>query len=91
MTPVSVAFGVNADGRAVAEALIANLAEAESLLAQARAAGSELAWAHGTADLSPPGFRGSWGYRRLEGRSRSGRARDGAPGGARARHRAARG
>ena len=69
MAPVSVVFSVSADGRAVAEALIENPAEAESLLAQARAAGSELAWAHSAADLAPLGFASSWGFRRLEGHS----------------------
>ena len=34
--PVAVVFDVSADGRAAAEALIANLPEAESLPAQAR-------------------------------------------------------
>ncbi len=83
MTLVSVAFGVSADGRPVAEALIANPAEGESLLAQARAAGSKLAWAHSAADLSPLGFRSSWGFRRLEGPTGGGPARGAGPDSAR--------
>ncbi len=79
MTSPSVVFSVSADGRAVAEALIATPAGAESLLAQARAAGSDLAWAHSAADLSPLGFRSTWGFRRLEGPSGSGPASSSGP------------
>lgn len=69
MSPASVVFGLSADGRTVAEALVADVIQAESLLAAGRRAGSQLAWAHSAADLSPLGFRGTCGYRRLEGRS----------------------
>ena len=81
MTLVPVVFGMSADGRAVAEALIASPAEGESLLAQARAGGAGLAWAHSVADLSALGFRNSWGFRRLEGSVGGEPARDAGPDG----------
>jgi hypothetical protein len=62
--------GVSADGRSVAEAEVAGLAEARELLAAASAAGAELAWAHSAADLTSLGFRGQPGYRRLTGPAR---------------------
>jgi len=70
MTPPSVVFSVSTEGRSVAEAAIADEDEAETLLAAARRAGSDLAWAHSAADLSQLGFTRQWGYRRLEGRAR---------------------
>jgi hypothetical protein len=69
MPGLSVVFSVSADGRSVAEALIEDASEAAALLAAARGAGSDLAWAHAAADLSAFGFRQTWGYRRLEGPS----------------------
>jgi len=39
------------------------------LLAVARDAGSDLARAHGAAELLALGFRQRWGYRKLEGQN----------------------
>jgi hypothetical protein len=78
MPALSVVFSVSADGRSVAEALVEDASEAAALLAAAREAGSDLAWAHAEADLSALGFRQTWGYRRLEGPS-AGVGSDGGP------------
>jgi hypothetical protein len=67
---LSVYYGVSADGRSVAEAEVGDLTTARELLAAAAAAGTELAWAHSTADLSPLGFGPRPGYRRLTGPAR---------------------
>jgi hypothetical protein len=67
MESPSVVFGVSTQGMTVAEALIADLTEARGLLAAARRAGSELAWAHSAADLSELGFRERPGYRKMTG------------------------
>ncbi|HEX5190657.1 MAG TPA: hypothetical protein VFW16_14005 [Streptosporangiaceae bacterium] len=67
MESPSVVFGVSTQGMTVAEALIDDLAEARGLLAAARRAGSELAWAHSAADLSELGFREQPGYRKMTG------------------------
>jgi hypothetical protein len=69
MASPTVVFGVNTEGRTVAEGLIADADQAEALLAAGRRAGSELVWAHSAADLSALGFTRQWGYRRLEGRA----------------------
>jgi hypothetical protein len=62
-----VYFSVSADGRTVAEALIADHDQARELLAAAREAGSLLAWAHSAADLSDLGFTRQWGSRKVFG------------------------
>jgi hypothetical protein len=72
MESPSVFFGVSTQGRTVAEALIADLAQARDLLAAARLAGSELAWAHSAADLSELGFSEQPGYRKMTGRLAAG-------------------
>jgi hypothetical protein len=68
MSSPDVYLGVSSDGRSVAEALIADLAQAQELLAAARQAGSSLAWAHSAADLSDLGFTRQWGFRKVTGR-----------------------
>lgn len=68
MESPSVVFSVSTQGRTVAEALITDLAQARDLLAAARAAGSELAWAHSAADLSELGFSEQPGYRKMTGK-----------------------
>jgi hypothetical protein len=68
MSSPSVLFGVSSDGKTVAEALIADRAQAEELLSAARHAGSDLAWAHSAADLSELGFARQWGYRKVAGK-----------------------
>jgi hypothetical protein len=72
MESPSVFFGVSTHGRTVAEALIADPEQARELLAAARAAGSELAWAHSVADLSDLGFSEQPGYRRMTGQVAAG-------------------
>ena len=72
MSSPSVVFGVSTEGKTVAEALIANEAQAGELLAAARRAGSELAWAHSAADLSGLGFSERPGYRKMTGRLAAG-------------------
>ncbi len=72
MESPSVFFGVSTQGRTVAEALIADPEQARELLAAARAAGSELAWAHSAADLSELGFSEQPGYRKMTGRLAAG-------------------
>lgn len=67
---------ISADGRTVAEAEVADVAYAASLVAIGRALGADLVWAHSHTDLSPLGFGPAWGYRRLEGPA--GHARDSA-------------
>ena len=74
MSSPSVVFGVSTEGKTVAEALIANEAQAGELLAAARRAGSELAWAHSAADLSGLGFSERPGYRKMTGQARRRRA-----------------
>ena len=69
MSSPSVVFSVTSEGRTVAEALIADRDQAQELLAAAREARSELAWAHSAADLSDLGFSEQRGYRKLEGPS----------------------
>jgi len=71
MASPTVVFGVNTEGRTVAEGSIADADQAEALLAAGRRAGSDLVWAHSAADLSALGFTRQWGYRRLEGRVRA--------------------
>ncbi|MGI9005102.1 MAG: hypothetical protein ACR2FU_02705 [Streptosporangiaceae bacterium] len=61
-----VVFSVSAAGQTVAEAEVADADGARALLAAARAAGAQLAWAHSHADLAPLGFRPQPGYRRSE-------------------------
>jgi hypothetical protein len=68
MSSPSVVFGVSSEGKTVAEALIADRAQAGELLSAARQAGSDLAWAHSAADLSELGFTRQWGYRKVAGR-----------------------
>jgi hypothetical protein len=67
MPSPDVYFSVSADGRTVAEALIADHDQARELLAAAREAGSLLAWAHSAADLSDLGFTRQWGSRKVFG------------------------
>ena len=67
MPSPEIYFSVSTDGRTVAEALIADHDQARDLLAAAREAGSELAWAHSTADLSDLGFTRRWGSRKVTG------------------------
>ena len=76
MTSPSVVFGVSTEGETVAEALIADEAQAAELLAAARDAGSALAWAHSAADLSGLGFSRRWGYRKMTGQRPGRGARD---------------
>ena len=68
MSSPSVLFGVSSDGKTVAEALIADRAQAGELLSAARQAGAHLAWAHSAADLSELGFTRQWGYRKVAGK-----------------------
>jgi hypothetical protein len=72
MESPSVFFGLSTRGRTVAEALIAEPEQARELLAAARAAGSELAWAHSAADLSDLGFSEQPGYRKMTGQVAAG-------------------
>lgn len=74
MSSPSVVFSVSTDGKTVAEALIADRAQAAELLSAARQAGSDLAWAHSAADLSELGFTRQWGYRKVAGKPLSGGA-----------------
>lgn len=67
---LTVHYGMSAAGRTVAEAETGDIGAARELIAAAVAAGSELAWAHSTADLSCLGFSGRPGYRRLTGLGR---------------------
>jgi hypothetical protein len=67
MPSPEVYFSVSTDGRTVAEALIADHDQARDLLAAAREAGSELAWAHSAADLSDLGFTRQFGSRKVTG------------------------
>jgi hypothetical protein len=64
---LSVFFSVSTEGKTVAEALVADQAQGAELLAAARAASSQLAWAHSTADLSGLGFARQHGYRKMTG------------------------
>ncbi len=75
MESPSVFFGVSTQGRTVAEALITDVAQARELLAAARTAESEVAWAHSAADLSELGFSEQPGYRTMTGQVAAG-ARD---------------
>ena len=67
---LSIHYGVSADGRSVAEAVVGGVVAARELVAAAAAAGCELAWAHSAADLSALGFGRRPGYRRLTGPAR---------------------
>jgi hypothetical protein len=67
---LAVHYDLSAAGRTVAEAVVDGIAAAQELIATATAAGSSLAWAHSTADLSSLGFARRPGYRRLTGSSR---------------------
>jgi hypothetical protein len=67
MESPAIVFSMSTEGKMVAEALIADVAQARELLAAARSAGSELAWAHSAADLSGLGFSEQPGYRKMTG------------------------
>jgi hypothetical protein len=67
MPSPDVYFSVSTNGRTVAEALIADHDQAAGLLATAREAGSQLAWAHSACDLSDLGFTRQWGSRKVTG------------------------
>ena len=67
---LSIHYDVSADGRAVAEAEVDDIGDAQELIAAAAVSDCELAWAHSAADLSALGFAGQPGYRRLTGHAR---------------------
>jgi hypothetical protein len=67
---LSIHYDVSADGRTVAEAEVDGIGDAQELIAAATVSDCELAWAHSAADLSPLGFAGQPGYRRLTGQAR---------------------
>ena len=69
---LSIHYDVSADGRTVAEAEVDGIGAAQELIAAAVVSDCELAWAHSDADLSPLGFAGQPGYRRLIGQARPG-------------------
>lgn len=67
MASLPVFFSVSTEGETVAEALIADQDQGAELLAAAREASSQLAWAHSAADLSALGFVRQHGYRKMTG------------------------
>ena len=67
MASLSVFFSLSTEGKTVAEAVIADQAQGAELLAAARRARSQLAWAHSAADLSSLGFARQHGYRKMTG------------------------